>query len=428
MTTETHKVAMFSSRESVAVQCNGEIYNEGPYILGTIVENSLEKGDNYPDWKYRLKNGLQCTTFMSGTKYSRSETNTSHWASSFAPNPPWNDCAFYPWLATVEGKTYGLWPDYGIGVPDANQQLSWTSADNAAKTAFIEKVRSVQTSFNGGTFLGELNESLRMLASPAKSLRKGFDTYLGALKKERRKVRRLRPRLRLPAARKILAETWLEYSFGWKPLVNDIDDAMKLLADSQITSIESRRPVRASGRDQIFGGSVQRFTGDAGHMDGFAWWEHSSKKEVRYYGQVDIEHPQPAFATHSGNFLEDFVPTVWELIPYSFLADYFTNIGDIINAATYLRSKLRWVGRTEYTVDSSRISRTMGQARVASDGVIRFRCSPLRDKYTKVTFSRAPYTGSLVPTLEFTIPGFGTKWINMAALLTGNRALVPFHR
>jgi hypothetical protein len=38
------------------------------------------------------------------------------------------------------------------------------------------------------------------------------------------------------------------------------------------------------------------------------------------------------------------------------------------------------------------------------------------------TVTRAPYIGSLIPSLQFTIPGLGTKWINMGALIAQSRA------
>jgi hypothetical protein len=37
------------------------------------------------------------------------------------------------------------------------------------------------------------------------------------------------------------------------------------------------------------------------------------------------------------------------------------------------------------------------------------------------TVERGPYSGSFIPTLEFSIPGSGTKWLNMGALFLGSR-------
>lgn len=45
--------------------------------------------------------------------------------------------------------------------------------------------------------------------------------------------------------------------------------------------------------------------------------------------------------TRMGLTIQEFVPTVWELIPYSFVVDYFTNIGDVVNYA--YSANLNWV-------------------------------------------------------------------------------------
>jgi hypothetical protein len=48
------------------------------------------------------------------------------------------------------------------------------------------------------------------------------------------------------------------------------------------------------------------------------------------YGEIrnDLSMVLRDFGIHP---LQDFVPTVWELMPWSFLVDYFSNVGDVLS-------------------------------------------------------------------------------------------------
>jgi hypothetical protein len=51
----------------------------------------------------------------------------------------------------------------------------------------------------------------------------------------------------------------------------------------------------------------------------------------------------------SGFDLRSFVPTVWELVPYSFIVDYFSNVGDCLMALGVDTSGVTGLWRTEIT-------------------------------------------------------------------------------
>jgi hypothetical protein len=44
----------------------------------------------------------------------------------------------------------------------------------------------------------------------------------------------------------------------------------------------------------------------------------------------------------AGFTLKDFVPTVWELIPLSYVADWFFNIGAVLDAWAFNQSQISW--------------------------------------------------------------------------------------
>jgi len=126
---------------------------------------------------------------------------------------------------------------------------------------------------------------------------------------------------------------------------------------------------------------------------------------------------------------EEFVPTAWELIPYSFVVDYFTNVNDIINAWAYRSAGIEWLQYTAYREsevkttlhdDSARFCASQGFAYKASGGaggcprycrrdVMRMRVAP----------------SSLVPNFQFKVPGM-PQFVNLVALITSHKLTVPF--
>jgi hypothetical protein len=117
--------------------------------------------------------------------------------------------------------------------------------------------------------------------------------------------------------------------------------------------------------------------------------------------------------------LSSWAPTVWELIPYSFLIDYFSNIGDVIVGWSNLGIQLSWCNRTsrktiEYTDQTVPHPNWGGYA--VSHAPAKYFCA-------KRSVSRATYTGTLVPDVDFEIPDLGSKkWLNIAALIASRNA------
>lgn len=426
--TKTEPISFITRTRGRVTQCDS--YGPGAYgnerVFVQSYQNSVTYGENYKDWKQRLANGEQCTTFMSGTKYHLLSRGFANYSFSQSPKIPGITCQAFHYLVTDDGYSLGEYLDLLYPVSDPT---SMVKADASALASFVSKIRSVQTSFQGGVFLGELKETIEMLTHPAKSLRHGLSSYLATLQKRKRQVRGVRNlKKRLTTAKSILADTWLEYSFGWRPLLHDIDDAAKTLAN-RLASTPRWEPVFAVGKDErssdydlqsqmpsVMGQVMNRI-----HC--------TVTKEVKYRGQVNVEHPYNKATWHSGIFRpDDFLPTVWELIPYSFLVDYFANIGSIISAASLVQSNLRWAAVTTVDKLTVEITNTTAIPNGSAFFTIWGNAGQNREKRSKTVISRAPFVGSLVPPLQIFLPGHDVQWINMAALLIGNRSLVPFHR
>jgi hypothetical protein len=117
------------------------------------------------------------------------------------------------------------------------------------------------------------------------------------------------------------------------------------------------------------------------------------------------------------------IPTAWELIPYSFVADYFANIGDMLAANAINMSSIRWwnqcIIRESVTTNLyvAGIAKKPGPYERFTQQIV----SPGSIVATSKLVERSVGTASLVPTLEFRLPFCDTQWINLSALFAQAR-------
>jgi len=113
------------------------------------------------------------------------------------------------------------------------------------------------------------------------------------------------------------------------------------------------------------------------------------------------------------------VPTLWEILPWSFVVDYFTNAGDVINAYSTLSSSIAWrsqVARSVRTVTYSGRPLTLGASHGDGIDVTSDICSFQPFTIVTTSVARDPELAQDYPSLEWKIPGLGLQWVNLAAL------------
>ena len=301
------------------------------------------------------------------------------------------------------------------------------TARNLAKQAFLSRARSAMSPFQGGVFLGELKEAVELIRHPASALFNGITRdYPSAVTKRVKGLKKYRSdhdKRGAKAAGKAISETWLEYSFGWRPLIADVKSAAEALAQfnvqpQTVQRVSSHNRLRT---DDGSGYQNTRVTGSYNNLQYSYNVQQWTETDVWVFGGVDISSGLNVESASrlAGLTWSDVVPTVWELIPYSFLVDYFTNVGDIISGATFAYSRLHYWGISTKTkrgviLDGYRWDSTFAGDKGSSD-------KGKSAAYIN-TFTREAQP-SLIPTLEFSVPGIGsTKWLNIAAL-AGVKAL-----
>jgi len=229
------------------------------------------------------------------------------------------------------------------------------SVGNAALIGLIKKIRKIETSeFSGPTFLGELRQTISMIRSPLKALRQKtgvlLDLQMRILKDKQSKGGRFKPE---PWSR-VLASTWLEYVMGAAPLMSDIDAIIDLYFERKNTLGPQKGLKRVSYR---FTDKYHDFSQSGSFVYNGAVYPYTEWKLVtassQYVVWVDMDYIFAGEAaakrlTAMSKFgLDEIIPTAWELIPWSFLIDYWTNIGDVLGCTFDYQRLVRFGKITE---------------------------------------------------------------------------------
>lgn len=390
---------------------------ESYYSYGNVSWLDWKSGGENPRWKQQIARGRQAATTFSGEQTT--VRSTPFYLTQFT-YPKTTPSSFQSELVTKQGQ---IKPP----TPPSAYSISLTKANNKAKEQLVRKVRKKQTTFQGGTFLGELGRSIALIRNPAQALRKGVGNHIRTLRRRGPQVHRMSRREVLTMVR----DTWLEAQLGWAPLLSEVDDGIKAIAESRVLEDKKWEQVRAYGSEEIsetVNPNLNRTLG------GFPKWRvahvQRTTAEVRYIACVDIGTYSAFSPRRMGLAPTNWLPTIWELIPYSFVVDYFSNIGDIISAASLAKSSIRWIVKTSRQTATAGYYNWRPVARGESSSYAYSIGShlPSHCSHSVRYVDRIPYYGSLVPSLEISVPGTGTQWINTAALIDARRELQKWYR
>lgn len=186
----------------------------------------------------------------------------------------------------------------------------------------LEKWKS--TELNLGVTLGEGKESLEMVGSRllsiargARSLRKG--DLGGALRQFAPVPRGDRVRAATALNQKDPSRAFLELHLGWSPLISDIYEGLNIPEPRPIgQKIKSKRRLGTLPRGQIT-------VSNPDYLRFFTVKDHICQSRI-----VCAARNKPSWYQRFG--LTNPAAIAWELVPLSFVVDYFLPIGDTIAA------------------------------------------------------------------------------------------------
>lgn len=168
--------------------------------------------------------------------------------------------------------------------------------------------------------------------------------------------------------RRRLADGWLELQFGWKPLLSDIDNGAQFLAE-RATRTPSAHRFRATGVGAAKYEPNKVLTVDSGNPAGYIESKQFTQGFVGYRITVWYEVVNRVAVEAAQSGLLDIAGTVWEIIPFSFVADWVVPVGKVLDSMTALAGKEFIAGTYSlwYKVDAQRTMYVKRSGTVAFD-------------------------------------------------------------
>lgn len=371
-------------------------------------------GDFNPRYKSQIRKGLSATTNLTATEKDQ----------ICSPSK------FVLTLTTGEWRISGCYTYPGNPTVDPSLQQG---AINIALVRFYEDIRANRNAFKGMTFVGELKEAIKMVKHRFRSSVNLLETYASdvfkATVKRKIGVKRGRNGNSFPEYRRAMRDIsglYLELVYGWKPLIHDMRDASEALI--RLTGGDMpRRTVRGFGKNQTF----QDFTVSDVYNSIWLFFRQQDVKRCRviYKGGLalnlygdGLQASARSAADILGFNLEEFVPTVYELIPYSFLADYVSNLGGILTAVTTSTIDCTWVQRSlvddATRVYTANLDLKTNKALNGANFVSQSEIPGVGYGWTK-NVSRLQLTPEMlgIPTFEWRLPAADSlAWVNTSML------------
>jgi hypothetical protein len=114
------------------------------------------------------------------------------------------------------------------------------------------------------------------------------------------------------------SNTWLAYSYGLKPLINDVSDAVKVL----------EKGLRDPARPVVVRASLVKPV--SGFASNRGYYHDSVKGSVCVSGKIEFWIENPALYTLEQVGFVNPLSVAWELVPFSFVVDWFAPVGDFL--------------------------------------------------------------------------------------------------
>jgi hypothetical protein len=390
----------------------GIVQNNHPIPSAWIPLTSFFNGVQNPSHKAQIRLGFDATTGASGRQYNILPFfYDAQCLVAYKGNP-----------GKFAGNSIYGYPDYPglFTLPVSPPASLVTSVTNRAIRKILDKADAVRSSFESGQDLGEIRETIRSIKHPMQSARDFLVHHLDHSIKRLRKVNAIKD------FTKVAADSFLEFKFGWNPLASDIAQGFADLTNNQ-NHFDSV-PMTASASDtwQVATPSISPVIPGSGLFHPVMYGRVTGRYTVRFKGGVRTGAVNGRIGTLQNLQLDlpHVLPTLWDLVPYSWLIDYFANLGDLIRAYSFQAFDWTYLCKTVRTEIAYEFAFPLPDIQpAAAYDPVSVTMNPGHPEFSQVDFARVrASSSSLIPDFTFQVPlGSEKPWENMTALLLGRQ-------
>lgn len=211
----------------------------------------------------------------------------------------------------------------------------------------------------GAVFLAEFGKTVKLLNDRVNLMRKilkGVVQMMNRTASRSQLTRRFSP----SELASFVSNEWLKYRYGIRPLMKDIDDAIKLLQKKTKSDIRVARGFAALSRSVT--------SPPVTYSDSIYSYVATNTQSGTYSARAGVRYRVTGSVDSWGVSVANTPSVVWELLPYSFVVDWFLNTSQVIRA---LQPKLNVeiLGTWITTNNTSKLTRHIVATQHAIPGV-----------------------------------------------------------
>lgn len=267
---------------------------------------------------------------------------TTVWPSGQRTKTGW---IFMPWISpkpyVKELETYSGHGSNQLGVWMVNDGEAGSLSPEekaeikaAATSELLTKIKDQKV--NVAQFWAEREQTVQLIATTAMRLVQSFrDLKRGNITSAAKGLTGMRPSRRIrrgyrkaysDSADQAAAQAWLEMQYGWKPLLSDVEGAFKAMR----SRISDQQDVRCSAFRKATRQTKSESSGFYTPNGGLKCTQTTTYEyTVKYTSFHRVT--QSTTATLASIGLTNPALLAWELVPYSFVVDWFLPVGNFLN-------------------------------------------------------------------------------------------------
>lgn len=386
----------------------------------TVSWNDHKSGTKVPDYKELIRAGKNASSAYSAVRSSFVSAipgSATHTIGQSAP-------PYHTYTTAFQG--FGYTPT----LPNESLAgIDTVRVNSIALSKVLKKIDSELTHLSGASVMAEFIDVIRQFGSPMRSIIDLTNRRLNRLELARRGLSGSTSFKRIKW-HEIVASTYLEYAFGLAPLIGDTMKAAEALARWQ-TEEELLTKLRSKVVSRVTQDKTTSVTYTGEKMNSVLF-----NRTVKNQTEYRVQYVCGLDATPSADFGSNdrliqllgfqpikWIPAIWEAVPWSWLVDYFTNVGNILEASATCTSKVTWICKTVTAVTTEdQSTKITGPVPIAGlqKGLAGSSMGSHTSKKTSITRTIPASLG--VPSLYVEHPfGDYKKIANMAAVLISRK-------